>query len=635
VAVSGLPRRPLAILVASSALLWGGLGWLRFHTVHNETFDLAFYTRMAWGLARFEFWDPIVDAHVFGLHVSPVLVPLGLFGYVPGALPPVLIAAQAVALALAAVPLARFAHRRLGGAGALTTAAVWWLHPTPGHVGAYEVHPGTMAVLPLAWAIDAADRADRRGLVLAGLGVLLCREDLGLTLAAIALVGGLGRPTLRPTAWAVGGLGLAWVVGFALVLHPLLGPKVGSMQLHFGDWGDSAAEVAGHLLTHPGDLAGHLGAPRRLAYPLALLAPLAFLPLARPVWLLAAAPAVAVNLASSYPTTLDLDVHYLVPALPGLVAAAVDGAAAAARRVGRAATLTALLLAVAGAQVLAGGTPLSPGFDAAAYRVDARTHAARLALAAVPPDASVQAADELLPHLAERRWVHRLPPPERGVDVVVFRGDHRLRFAESESVLRTEQEPHLRAWLGRDDHTLVAAPMPYLVLARGVPKERAVGRGLLLGTTARPGDGVRLTDGLVLSRAALTDPALGTGGGAVVLDLAAGRPLPTDLALRLGTGYRPPRVDLLFGGLLSPASLEEGWLVRSVHPLTPAERRRIRADGLRVGLVRESGARPAPGDPTAVTLPLGPDGVYRWPEPFVDGPPRPVPRAPSAVPNTP
>lgn len=616
-------RRIVLSLVVSSGLLWAALGLLRWSTFHNETFDLAFYVRMAWGLARFEFWDPIVGAHVFGLHLSPVLVLLGVFGYWPGALPPVLILVQAFCLAAAALPLARFAARRLGDPGAVAVAAAWWLHPTPGHVGSFEVHPGTMAVLPLAWAVDAVDRGCARELVLASVGVLLCREDLGLVLAAICTVAVVRRPELRFTAVLVGAAALGWVAFFALVLLPELGPPVGSMQLHFGDWGDSLGEVLRHLWTHPEDLIAHLGAPRRLFYPAALLAPLAFLPLLRPWWLLAAAPPLGINLLSSFPTTLDLDVHYLVPALPGLFAAAVEGAGALARAgAGRFGAVIVWVAAAAGAQVVAGATPLSPRFTPEAFRFDEDSRAAAAALAAIPPEASVQAPDPLLPHLAERRRVHRAPPPERGVDRVVLDAAHRARFAGREDLLRTEQEPFLRTWLARPDHRLIAAPGRYLVLAREPAGDLpAVGHRWRVGRTDQPDAGLRLSETLVLRAAALSRDVLR-------LELAAGGPAPSDLAVRLGTGYRPHRVDLLFDGELSPAALEAGWVVESRHRLTPGERRRIEAGGLRVGLLRQSGARPAPGDPTAVSVPLGPEGRYRCPGPAAGG-------RPSAVPSTP
>jgi hypothetical protein len=54
------------------------------------------------------------------------------------------------------------------------------------------------------------------------------------------------------------------------------------------------------------------------------------------------------------------------------------------------------------------------------------------------------------------------------------------------------------------------------------------------------------------------------------------------------------RQDLLFDGILSPARLLPDDRLISRHHLSGAERRDIIANGLHLGAVRESGARPNP-----------------------------------------
>ncbi len=78
-------------------------------------------------------------------------------------------------------------------------------------------------------------------------------------------------------------------------------------------------------------------------------------------------------------------------------------------------------------------------------------------------------------------------------------------------------------------------------------------------------------------------------------------PCPTDLALRVGAHQRPRRVELLFGGAVSPALLRAGdHVFTDVADLLPAGA----APGTQVyvGALRSSGARPEPGDP--ITLPV-------------------------------
>ncbi len=127
-------------------------------------------------------------AHVLGLHASPVLVPLGWLGMLVGTVP-VLLLALTLSAGLAAQRLAQMGARTLGPWGALAGLA-FALHPNLSHVLSYEFHPGTLALGPLVWTLDALDRRDARGLLWATVAVLLCREDLAAITALTGVVVG-------------------------------------------------------------------------------------------------------------------------------------------------------------------------------------------------------------------------------------------------------------------------------------------------------------------------------------------------------------------------------------------------------------------------------------------------------------
>ncbi len=247
----------------------------------------------------------------------------------------------------------------------------------------------------------------------------------------------------------------------------------------------------------------------------------------------------------------------------------------------------------------AGGMPLSADFDRASFTEDARSLAAARAVEAIPEGASVQAPYALMPHLVERELISAAPPPDKNYDYVILDAWHRERYAQDESLLRTSEEPNVRDWLARDDYGLVLSQAPYLVFAKGAdPRALPQDRGILrAGGEAIDARGVRLTACLYLvdwSRA----------GDVLRLDFRASEPCGADMAIRIGEGSRPERVDLLFDGLLSPSHLEPGDRIRSTHPLDEAEVEAFDDGALRVGLLRSSGARPAHEDPVAVTLGL-------------------------------
>lgn len=591
-------RSIIGIGAAAIAVLLAALGILRWSTFHNETFDLAFYGRMAWGFVHGSFWEPIVGAHVFGLHVSPILFPLGALGAITGATVPVLLVAQAIALAATAWPLARMGHRRFGEAGALAGAAAWLLYPNLGHVGSYEFHPGTLAVLPLAWMLEGLDARHQRTFLWGAVGVLLCREDLALVTAVAGVVAWRTAPEMRRTGWRVALASVGYVLLFALVLHPQLGPEHGSMQLHFGKWGDSAAEAAATLLSRPVLVLEHLAAPQRLLYLPKLLLPLALLPLLRPRWLLIAAPVLAMNLLSDWPTTTMLDSHYQTTALPMVVAGAIDGAGRIARELRPRLVAAGLVATVAACHLLVGGTPVAADFSSGDFTWDARSAAAARVVAAVPEEVPVQAPYALLPHLTERVLLGPPPPPDRNYEVVILDAWHRVRYAQQEDLLRTVEEPTVRSWLASDEYGLVRADGPYLMLARGADPRGEPVAPYLVGT-ADPETGRPIAACLAVLEARFE-------GDSLILDFVARDACPRDLGLRIGSPgeHRPRRVDLPFDGLLSPEHLRRGDHVRSTHPLSEAERRRILDRGLRLGALRSSGARPEHSDPTAIELPV-------------------------------
>ena len=583
-------RRPekSTLAAVAVALFFGVSGLLRYATFTNRTFDLAFYARMAWGMVRLDFWDPILGTSVLGLHLSPVLIPVGLVGLAIGTVP-ALYLGQALAVGFASVPLARVGERRFGPVGRWLGALAIVLHPNVGHVLAYEAHPGTFAVLPLAWMADAIDRRSTRAFVLASIGVLACRQDLALVVATSALVFGLADRSARKTVFATAALALAYFLFYLVVLHPRFKPPVGSMELHFGRWGSSLPRVVLAWILHPGEVLAHLAEPMRASWPFRITASLLFLPLLSPRMLVAASPILGVALMSVFSTTTKIESHYLTCAIPFLVAGAFDGASTIGARLPKLAphlprALGLALVTGLVAQGLFSPFRPRPGF----VDPDIDASAARRLLAHVPARASIQAPDAFLPHVAERPLFFRAPPPDRGADYLILDLQHRQRFAHTEDLLRTTEEPLVRSFFARQDLALVDHQGRFVLFRRASVSHEA--RIRAIAASPPPGVGVRIAACLSVLDAEARP-------GAIVFRFRAHGPCPTDLAIRLGEGERPERVDLLFDGLVSPAQLREGDVVASFHAWTE----RLPST-IRVGALRSSGARPEPADPMSVPV---------------------------------
>ncbi|MFI5308302.1 MAG: DUF2079 domain-containing protein [Polyangiales bacterium] len=583
------------------ALLTSWLALARYAAVHNRTYDLALYARVAWGLAHFDAWDPIVGGGPFGGHSSFVLLPLGALGALLGTVP-VLLVAQAIAIALSAWPIALIGSRRLGVIGGPLAACAFLLYPNLGHVASYEFHPGTLAILPLCWAMHALDREQPRALAACCAAALACRASIAPQTLMLGLLALSGPSLLRAMGVRIALLSAAYfALSVALLESAIPHGAAGSLAQHFGIWGGSPFGVLVALARTPAVVLAHFAAPQRASYLLRVLAPLAFLPLLRPRLLLVAAPPLALNLVSAFPTAVNIDSHYLTTAVPAFAAGAIEALAALLTRLqsarpARALCVAAFWFASVLGSILAGGLPWSRDFEVADFRGDELTRSGREVLAVVGDTASVQAPDALLPHFAERHLLARQPPPERVTDFVVLDIAHRARFAQKEDLLRTTEEPLVRSWLARPDHGLAYADRRFVVLRRGQrPRAGLVTR--YFAGFAPPDSGIALTDCLAVRGADIE-------GKRLWIELVARGPCPSDLALRLGVGHKPLRVDLLFDGLLSPGHLARGDLLRSPHLLSDTERTALLHRSLVVGALRASGAPPHHWDPVGIEVPL-------------------------------
>lgn len=581
-------------IVALATFVLGALVFRRVQTFHNETFDLAFYARIAWGMSRGDYYEPMLDTSVRGLHLAWVLIPLGWIGRVVGTVPTLLVA-QTLAFGATGGLLVRAARRKVGPWAGVVFALAWCAYPNLAHVFTFEFHPGNLALPFFVWALDAIDRERVKPAIAAMTLALLCREDLALVLVPLACLGAYAARGDRKTLGAYGVAAAGFVAYFSyflFVLQPAHAPRNGSLALHFGPWGSSAGEMLRFVVTHPGAVAEHLASGHRYAYPLAIVVPLAVLPaLLGGRWLLPVLPIVAVNLLSHFPGTAGIESHYLTPAVPFLVFAAIEGLS----RLGFSPMWWApVVISSLGATVWFGAYPFSIPFEKSRFIRDARADAASAIVRAIPPRATVQVPYALLPHVAERPIVRRAPPPDLATDVVVLDAWHRTRYLHDEHLIRTIEEPVTRDWLAKPRRKLARAEGDFLMFVRGNPREGIGARRALVGR-AEPESGETLTRCLGLLGSRLD-------GRELVLDFVAREACASDLAMRLGTGDRPVRVDLLFGGLFSPAHFERGDKLSSRHAMTAAEIADYRAGAFRIGLIRQSGARPDEWDRNSVPL---------------------------------
>ncbi|MGZ8782172.1 MAG: DUF2079 domain-containing protein [Gaiellaceae bacterium] len=360
---------------------FGALAVLRHRAFDSGRFDLGNMTQAVWSTAQGDVLS-VTDVHGeqisrLGSHFDPILAALApLWWLWPS--PELLLVVQALAVASGALPVFWLGRKHLDGDGpAAALALAYLLLPPVQWLTVSDFHAVALACPLLLFAWWFLDERRLLPFALAAAAALLTKEHIGLAVAGMGAWYAVRYRVPRTggaIAIAGGGVALAAI----LVVIP-----------HYAPTGVSAFESRYDSPSLDG---------RDLSYLAALLLPLALLPLAAPLALLAALPELALNLFSSTVTQTSVKSHYAAAAAPALLAAAVFGAA----RVGARAAYLAALAALAGAVLLgpAGRVDVSAGPHEAA---------ARRAVARVPEDAAVSATNALGAHLSARSRIFSFP----------------------------------------------------------------------------------------------------------------------------------------------------------------------------------------------------------------------------------
>ena len=269
---------------------------------------------------------------------------------------------------------------------------------------------------------------------------------MGAAFAAGGAALSAAKPPERPYAGVIAGsvvalLGLAWFYVATFVIIPAFAAQAYAIgqtpyAARYGELGDTFGDVLKAMLVRPDVVLRIVIQPLRLRYLFGLLAPVAFLPLLAPEFLLLSAPLLLANLLSSFPFQYSGELHYSAPLAPFFVAAGAAGLGRwlqrnrasvsswrlpdrITRRVPAGAAL-ALLLALGcagvgtlGWQIAAGYTPIGREFWRSTPggwpAVTAHQRLLARFIARIPPDAAVSATTDLYPHVSHRERLYQFP----------------------------------------------------------------------------------------------------------------------------------------------------------------------------------------------------------------------------------
>jgi len=451
------PRPLLWTAIATYAIGFATLSVLRHRAFETGRFDLGNMVQAVWSTAHGHLLQ-VTNLHGaemsrLGSHVDPILVVFAPLWWIwPH--PSLLLTAQALAVALGALPLFWLARKHSGSEhAALGFSLAYLLFPATEWLTLNEFHPVALACPLLLFAIWYLDEDRLLPFTLFALLAALTREEIPLVIAGLGLWYALSRRRwLAGGAIAVAGLAASAIAVQVVIPHFNHGSK-SSFYGRYDAVGGSASGIVRKAFTDPGRLLSIAFDHHGTHYLLDLLLPMAALALLAPLVLIALVPELVLNLLSSVDTQASIHYHYTAALIPILFAAAAIGASRLGPRAGIAATV-AVLAAIAGNYLL-GPIPVwrsLPGgstLQATSAQVSRHDWIAAGQLKLIPAGAAVTATNALGAHLSARRRIFSFPYL-RGADWVIVDeqkpslGDHNDKQGGLKGIENLRRDPRFR-----------------------------------------------------------------------------------------------------------------------------------------------------------------------------------------------
>ncbi|KIZ19154.1 DUF2079 domain-containing protein [Streptomyces natalensis] len=368
----------------------------RFRTMSNSSWDLGIFEQVIRGYAHFG--APIADlkgpgTNILGDHFSPVLIVLAPF-YRLFPSPLTLLLAQAALFAVSVLPVTRAAARHLGRLPGLALGIAYGTSWGVQKAVDFDFHEIAFALPLIAFALEAVLRGRWTAAVCWAAPLVLVKEDLGVTAAAIGAIVLIRTRRAGPLPIALVVFGLT---ATALTLGVLIPAFNGSGSY---DYWNKLGSDGGADPAIPLDVAVHTT--------LWVLLPTTGLLALRSPLLLAAAPTLGWRFLSHDPHYWGIDWHYNAVLMPVVFLALVDAlprARVSARPWLRSYAHHLPAAALACALALTTTLPLSRLTEAATYRIPPDVPAAERLLARIPDGATVESDIRPLSRLTGRTRV--------------------------------------------------------------------------------------------------------------------------------------------------------------------------------------------------------------------------------------
>ncbi len=407
----------------------------RHATFNTFAADLSYIDQPMWNTLQGRFLERTLDdrqAPRLAEHFEPILVPIALVFYLWDDVRAILII-QTAALALGALPVYWIARQQISHLQSpwlpLVFAFIYLMFPALQAANVADFHADPFVVAPLLFAFWYATQGQYRAMWAWSLVAMLVKENLPTLTFMLGSYLLFSRGSAIPDppfpappltrrrlhGLALMGVSLAWFyVATFLIVAPLARQVYGTdgpiyLVSRYSDFSGGRSGLVARLA----DTLALLREPDRLVYLAGLLAPVGWLALLAPEYLLLGLPVLAANIFSNFPGQYSGEQHYSAPLVPVFVIAAIYGVrrlgigATMLRRYGAVVLVAWLLAWSLGYHYLRGWTPLAREFD----WPERTPHHQLLArfIDQIPPGVPLSTTPPLHPHLAHREKIYVFP----------------------------------------------------------------------------------------------------------------------------------------------------------------------------------------------------------------------------------
>ena len=410
----GLVLLAIAIYVA----VFGTLSILRFTNYRASGLDIGIFDQTIWLMSKFKgTTSTIRGMNLFGDHMAPILFFLVPLYWVKANVIGLLLV-QTIALGLGALPIYLIARDRLGLRWpALALALAYLAYPALEYMNLFDFHPETLAVPLLLFAVLAVERKRFVWFYICCAGAAITKEDMALAVLVLALVVYFMYDKKTGRNVAIGAF--VYFVAMVLLVIPRLGPEGFQYSGRLKLFGPTLKQALYNIVRHPRNTFRVLVTKMNITYTLQLLAPVVFLCLLAPVFLLPALPAFLINIASDFAPQHTITYHYTAALIPFIFVAVIFGLvrikkwATGLVKLGKVLATVAVIVLVMTLtfNYFLGPSPIAESFAAKSYSADKHIDIINEGLSKIPKDAPTSAQIYLLPHLSDRKKIYMFPQP--------------------------------------------------------------------------------------------------------------------------------------------------------------------------------------------------------------------------------